>query len=143
MKGILLVFVLSSLCSFGQNIKDTIISAPLFSASYAFQIPGGDLSERFGANNNIAFSAGIKHHSNWQFEIEGTFFFSNNVKDTSMLTPLNASSTSSKNEFLIIDQYGEYNPVLLFERGYTITANVGRVFPVFGPNKNSGLIAKV
>ena len=84
MKGILFVFVISTCCAFGQNIRDTVISAPLFSASYAFQIPGGNLSERFGVNNNIGFSAGIKHHSNWQFEVEGTFFFSSNVKDTAM-----------------------------------------------------------
>jgi len=143
MKGILFVFVISTCCAFGQNIRDTVISAPLFSASYAFQIPGGNLSERFGVNNNIGFSAGIKHHSNWQFEVEGTFFFSSNVKDTAMLTPLNAASTNIKNEYRIIDQFGEYNPVLLFERGFTITANLGRVFPVFGPNPNSGIIAKI
>lgn len=143
MKGILFVFILSTVCSFGQNIRDTVISAPLFCASYAMQIPGADLSERFGINNNIGFSAGVKHHSNWQFEVEGTFFFSSNIKDTAMLTPLNARSTEAKNEYLIIDQFGEYNPVLLFERGFTITANVGRVFPIFGPNPNSGLIAKM
>jgi len=143
MKGVLLVFVLSTFCSFGQNIRDTAISAPLLSLSYGLQIPGADLVERFGINNSLGFSAGIKHHSNWQYEVEGTFFFSSNVKDTAMLNGLNPIDGQKKNEFQIIDQFGEYNPVLIFERGFTITANVGRVFPVFGPNVNSGLIAKV
>ncbi|MCB0813173.1 MAG: hypothetical protein KDB87_08415, partial [Flavobacteriales bacterium] len=40
--------------SYGQgDIRDTSIFMVPISLSYAYQLPNGDLSERFGANSNV------------------------------------------------------------------------------------------
>ena len=120
----------------GQNIRDSIIYAPIFNVSYSGQLPGGDMKDRFGFNSNIGVSGGIKTDKNWQFELEGTFIFSQAVKDTNILDGLRTT------EGYILNAYGEPANILVQERGFTGTFNIGKFFPVIGPNLNSGLIAK-
>jgi len=120
----------------GQNIKDSSIYAPIFSLSYAIQSPEGDLKERFGVNNNLGFSAGIKLESNFTFNIEGDFIFGQNVKDTTIIDHLQNS------QGWIINQHGEENRVLIHERGLTLSFQVGKIFNFIGPNPNSGLFIK-
>jgi hypothetical protein len=43
----------------------------------------------------------------------------------------------------IVDQDGQPSAVLLYERGYTLMATVGRLMPIVGPNPNSGLLLKL
>jgi hypothetical protein len=51
---------------------------------------------------------------------------------------LNNYLTSDGN---IIDGNGEYSNILLYERGYKFDIKIGKIFPIIGPNKNSGLLA--
>ncbi|MFT5602245.1 MAG: hypothetical protein ACI9N1_002498 [Flavobacteriales bacterium] len=136
MKKLLFLLLLVNTALWGQTIKDTSIYAPVFSVSYAGQLPVGILAERFGINSNLGFSGGIKTASNWQYEFQGTFFFSKNIKNTLLLDPLATSSGT------VINQNGEPARIEMYERGFTGTFNVGKVFPIIGPNPNSGIIAK-
>jgi len=43
----------------------------------------------------------------------------------------------------IINKYGEYGTFLLSERGFYGGAKIGKLIPVWGPNKNSGIIVNV
>ena len=43
----------------------------------------------------------------------------------------------------IVDNTGEQADVFLYERGWSAFATVGRIFPLFGPNPNSGLHLKL
>ncbi len=136
MKIKLLILVFLPIWTLAQNIRDTSIFTPLFNLSYAYQLPGADLANSYGANSNIGFSGGIKSANNWLFELNGTFFFGKDVRDTMILDNLITSDN------YILDQYGNYANVLVFERGWTATANIGKLFPVIGPNPNSGIVAK-
>jgi hypothetical protein len=55
MKKFVILFLLSVFFSARAqvNVKDSAVFAPMFYAQYAFQIPGGDLAERFGSNSNV------------------------------------------------------------------------------------------
>lgn len=119
-----------------QNIKDSTIYVPVFTVSYAGQIPMGDMVDRFGLNSSIGVSGGVKTKNNWQWEGEGTFFFSRNVKENT-LTPL------ATPEGYIINSEGKYANILVSERGFTGVVGLGKVFPMIGPNPNSGIIAKM
>lgn len=119
-----------------QNLKDTIISIPFINLSYSPQIPGADFGKRFGFTNSIGLSAGVKTAKNWTFELEGSFLFGKNIKEDSLLDFLQTD------EGYIIDQYGDAVNVLLFQRGFTESFMVGKLFPVIGPNLNSGIVAK-
>lgn len=138
MKKLLLSILLLTvvLCSRGQNIRDTSIMAPVISVSYAGQLPLLDMADNFGMNSNIGVNGGVKFASNWQIELEGDFLFSKNIKITGLLDPIKTSDDQ------IIANDGGLASIVAYERGFTSSVNVGRVFPVIGPNPNSGLIAK-
>ena len=120
-----------------QNIKDSSIYAPIFSLNYAFQIPANTLSDRFGTNNNLGFSGGIKTKNNWTYELSTSFIFGTNVKDTTIIDHL------QNNQNWIINQFGEESVVLIQERGQVFSFKIGKIFNVIGPNPNSGLIIKL
>ena len=120
-----------------QNIKDSTIYAPIFSLNYAFQIPANTLLERFGTNNNLGFSGGIKTKSNWTYELSTSFIFGTNVKDTTIIDHL------QNNQNWIINQFGEESVVLIQERGQVFSFKIGKLINLIGPNPNSGLIIKL
>jgi hypothetical protein len=116
------------------SIKDSAIFTSMFYAAYSIQFPGGDLSQRFGANSSIGGGMMFKTKSNWLFGAEGNFLFGGTVKNSDSL--LRNISTP---EGFIIDANGYYADVIFYERGYSIYGKFGKLIPVFSPNPNSGL----
>ena len=116
------------------NIKDSVISTSLISISYSYQFPGGDLSKRFLSNNAIGGSYFYKTKNNWIIGADGFFMFRDTIKETGIF---NSISTKDGN---IIDGNGIYAEVHLYERGFYAGIKGGKLFPVFGPNKNSGIV---
>jgi len=105
----------------------------MISVSGAYQVSSGDMADRFGNN----FTAGAAFHrktrSNWIWGVEGQFLFGGSVREDSILRNITTS------QGYILTDNGTYADVILHERGYSVIAQVGRLFPVFGPNPNSGL----
>lgn len=136
----LLAFLLT--LPFGQqaqaqkSIRDTSISLVAISVSYAYQLPGGDLALRFGANSNLGFNVLRKAESNYLYGVEAGFLFGNQVDEPNLLR--NVINSQGQ----IVDANGEMADVLLYERGYTIMAVGGKIIPVAGPNPNSGILLK-
>ncbi len=116
------------------SVKDSTIFTALFYASYAYQIPGNDLAKRFGNNSNIGGGCLIKTKKNLLFGVDFNFLFSENVKDEDSLFKHISTSDGS-----IIGRDGLYAEVHLWERGFNSSFKVGKIFPIFGPNPNSGL----
>ncbi len=116
------------------NLKDSIISTSLIQATYSFQIPGNDLSERFLSDNAIGLGYLYKTRKNWFFGADGFFMFRDTIKETGILDSI---TTSDGN---IIDGNGTFAEVHLYERGFHIGFEAGKLFPVWGPNQNSGII---
>lgn len=110
--------------------------AVLFRFNYTLCIPGGDLSRRFGAFSNLGGGVGLKLENGWDIRAEGSFLFSRNVYEFSMLDSLR------DHEGYIIDQNGnQYNPNMTM-RGYTVSAHIGRLFPI-DRNQNSGIFISI
>jgi hypothetical protein len=127
-------FILTSFPVISQNkLKDTTVFASLFHAAYSYQIPAGDLAKRFGGNSAIGGGFTIKTKGNWLFGAEGNYFFSSNIKEDSILKHI------STHDGYIIDGDGNYAYVHVYERGWNATVKAGKLFPVFGPNPNSGI----
>lgn len=134
----LLLALLASPPSLAQGgLRDTTIALTLVTASYSYQMPGGDLSERFGANSNIGLSALRKNKRNYLLGAEGGFLFGDKVREPGLLT--NMITVQGQ----IVDQEGVMADVLLYQRGYTVMAVVGKIIPVAGPNPNSGMLLKL
>ncbi|CAG0985624.1 hypothetical protein FLAV_02016 [Flavobacteriales bacterium] len=119
---------------FGQltGKQDSATLNILFKASYAFQFPSMDLAKRFGNNSNICSEGEVKFASNFTMGVKGAFIFGKQVREDSIL---NGIATSQGYH---IDKGGELATVYNDERGFTVMATVGKIFPIFKSNANSG-----
>jgi len=104
--------------------------------SYAIQLPGGDLADRFGINSSLGLAGDFKTKKNFSFGLSGSFIFGNKVKEDVL-----ASLKNSYGD--IIDNSGNIADVLVLERGFTVNANAGWIWPLVGPNPNSGILFKI
>jgi hypothetical protein len=122
--------------SFSQkvNVKDSSVFAPMITVNYAFQLPGGDLAKRFGDNSSIGGSFMIKTKSNYLLGLDGNFIFSGQIKEDSLFS--NISTIDGH----IITANGEFADVRTYERGFTTSFKAGKIFPLLGPNPNSGFV---
>jgi hypothetical protein len=120
-----------------KGIRDTTLALVPITVSYAYQLPAGDMSERFGQNHNIGVSAGIKLRSNYILGVQGTFIFGNKVQQPGLLQNMFDSQGQ------ILNTSGKPAGVLFFERGYSIIGFAGKIIPVAGPNPNSGIMLRV
>jgi hypothetical protein len=116
-----------------KNITDSI-SFAMIGASGQYQLPGGDLADRFGYNFNVGGFFNWKLKNNWLFGVDGDFIFGNQLKEDGILDNL---STSDGN---IISGDGTYAIIHLYERGLMFSAKAGKVLHFFGANPNSGLL---
>jgi len=132
---IIICFAFSTI-TYGQvkDLKDSVITIPLFTGSYAVQIPGGDMADRFGINSNTGVSFLLKFRSNWLIGAEGYFLFGNDVREDGILDSIKTSNGE------IINKYGEFAAYIISERGFFIGGTGGKIIPVIGPNRNSGII---
>lgn len=118
------------------SVKDSAISMVMIRPSYALQLPGGDLSNRFGLNQSVGMGVTYKNKSGWMFTAEGQFFFGTKITEPNLFTGLTTS------EGTIIGVDGLYGDIRVYERGYYVTLGVGRLFHVRKPNPNCGFIVE-
>jgi hypothetical protein len=129
-----LLFALFTYSSAQVSIKDSVIRTTILSPSYSYMFPGGDLADRFYSNSGIGGTFMLKNKKNWVFGIEGTFLFKDSVKEKNMFDSIATSSG------FLIDGNGTLADVRLYERGFYIGSKFGKLFPVLGPNPNSGIL---
>lgn len=120
----------------GNIAEDSLLLVPI-GFGYAFQVPDGDLGERFGPNSNIGLRTGVKMPNNLQFEIEGGFIFGNNVKHSQdLLAELKTSDGT------ILTANGNNATIKYHERGFHVNLMAGKVFSAFDYNPSSGFLLK-
>lgn len=131
---LLLLFLMAENAKAQRNIRDSVIAFPMIGATAAFQIPGADMADRFGTNTNVGGVFQWKLRNNLIVGLDGQFIFSDRVKETGILDSLADSKGN------IIDDNGRFADIILYERGFKFELKAGKIFPVFGPNPNSGIL---
>lgn len=117
--------------------KDTTEQFFFISVSYGGQLPGADLAERFGPNSCLGGQFTFKAHTGLTLGLEWSFLFSKNVKNVPEIFD---GLYNSDGYFL--NSFGEPGLVAFFQRGHVVTGNIGKIFPITGPNDNSGIQLK-
>jgi hypothetical protein len=102
--------------------------------SYAFQLPGGDLADRYGHSSTIGPGFFYKTASNWIFNADVNFIFGNNINEDSLISNL------INTDGFVIDDQGHFAEVTFFERGFYSTLRIGKLIPLSKSNPNSGLV---
>jgi len=117
-----------------SHVSDTTVGLFAFGVSYSasLPIPETDLETRTGFFNMLGPHVHYKHSSNWFFQGEFLFLFGDQINED----PL--AGIKNENGFLINSQ-GFQEPMRYFIRGYISTLLIGKIIPLFGPNKNSGI----
>lgn len=133
LKPLLLIFCLISTSLMAQNNDSPKLTGLIF-ADYSYNIPGGDMSERFGNNSGVGGGFLLKTKSNWLFGFDGNYLYGNNIKNSNSVL-----ERISTNLGFLIDGDGLYAEMYMYESGFLTSLKFGKLFPVFGSNKNSGL----
>lgn len=120
------------------NVKDSALQISIIYPTYAFSVPGGDMAERFSFSHQLGAGYMLKGANNWSIAFEGNFLFRDGIKD-----PASILSGIMTSDGFIIEEGGVFANVLLLERGFTIWVKVGKLFPVAGPNPNSGVLVQL
>lgn len=118
------------------SIKDSSIYTPMIGISYGYQFPGGDLVRRFGSNSSVGLNIDFKSQSYFMLGINGNYLFGNTIKE-----PMFANLTTP--EGYIINRDGGIADVRCYERGFTVSGTIGRMFPFKKPNPNTGIVANL
>ena len=121
-------------CLNAQNVRDSSLFIPMIKFSYSLNVPSGDLADRFGISSSLGLNFSIKTKKNLFFGVDAGFIFGNNIKENGILDSLKTSSG------FIIEQNGNPATVRLFERGYTASIHIGKLFRLWSKNKSSGLL---
>lgn len=135
---VLICLALSSSAAAQKNVRDSLVGFNMIGFNGGFQLPFGDMKDRYGANGQAGVSYHFKTKSNWIFGVEGNFIFGSEVKNSDEL----ARDIRTSDGFFI-DNMGMLATVLIQERGLDIRAVTGKIIPLFGPNENSGLLLKL
>ncbi|MCB0762064.1 MAG: hypothetical protein KDC12_11125 [Flavobacteriales bacterium] len=132
-----LIFVLPVLSVWAQrNVRDSVLTSTQFGLGYAFQMPAGDMAQRFGNNHNLGGSIYHKFKSNWMVGAEGGFFFGRNVSEPGLIQNLRVD------EGYVLDNDGQIAEIRIEERGWHATIGGGYLFRNSGHNPNSGVMIR-
>jgi len=122
-----------------RNLRDSVVSTPVFAIQYSGTASEGDLKERYGYFNHIGVSAGYKTQKNWYAGIAGNFLFGNQIK----LTYNELFKHLMDKYGIITSEIGVPAVIVTFSRGIDFNLEVGKVFNKIGHNSNSGLFLKI
>jgi len=99
--------------------------------NYGFQVPGGDLADRFGLSSSIG--ANVNYMAGKIiFGAEGAYIFGANVK-TDVLAAMRTE------DLAIIGDQREYTDVTISERGFYAGGMAGAIIPILPNAQRSGL----
>ena len=118
-----------------QTEKDSSLVLPIITAGYGYYLPGGDMVKRFGDNSCVFLNADFKLKRQWIVGLSSSYLFGKKIKDTPFY------NITKDNVF--INSEGDQADVRLFERGFTVSANFGKLFVISGRRPNFGLVANL
>ncbi|MCC7030108.1 MAG: hypothetical protein IT257_07375 [Chitinophagaceae bacterium] len=97
----------------------------------AMDFPMADMAKRYGTSYRIGLGIKYKTTTNWIFGVKFEFITGNKMQEDSLLWNM-------RNSLGITNINGEVLNVGMFERGYVVGVQAGRIFPFLQANPNSG-----
>jgi len=151
MKGSLfvVVFLLLGLCAFAQ--KDDVLFGPkeapkarkgfILNGNGQFDIPAGDMAKRFGDSYRVGPALLYKTSSNWIFGAKFDFINGGTVKqDSLMINIRDRYSGYNTHLYEFINGSGERVGIPVYERGYAVGLELGRIINFSKNHPDDGLM---
>ncbi|MCW3122671.1 MAG: hypothetical protein JWQ38_2163 [Flavipsychrobacter sp.] len=144
-----LLLLLSTVPVFAQN-KDDLFApgiAPdtrhgfILNGNAAFDMPGGDMAKRFGNNYRLGPALLYKTSANWLFGAKFDFIIGSKIKEDSLMFNIRDKySATSGQLYEFINSGGERIGVPVYERGYAVGVNAGKIFNFSKNHPDNGLV---
>ncbi len=96
--------------------------------------PAADMAKRFGLSFRLGPSLYYKTEGNWMFGVNADFIFGNKIREDSLL--INVSDQYGA----FINSDGERIGLQLYERGYTIGLQAGKMIPLKKSKPDVGIL---
>jgi len=143
------ILLLSAVSAFAQKNDDlfgagTPIATKhgfILNGNGSFDMPGGDMAKRFGNNFRLGPAVLYKTSSNWLIGAKFDFIVGSKIKEDSLM--INIKDKYSKNEgqvYEFINNAGQRIGVPVYERGYAVGLNVGKIFAFSKAHPDNGLV---
>lgn len=107
----------------------------IFDVHGNFDLPAADMAKRFGTSYRVGAGVYYKTKSNWMLGTRVDFILGSKIKEDSLMYNITDEYGNHLN------QDGQRMGVGLFERGYMIGIEGGRIFNFGGENSDNGLLA--
>lgn len=121
-----------------ESIKDEPILLTQISVHGGFHLPAAMMAQKFGSSFLLGGGVHVKNRKNIIFGAEYSYFFNETVKNREQYLQ-NMRTVDN----MIIAKDGTAANILSGERGFIIQGNIGKIFPVIGPNINSGILIRI
>lgn len=131
--SLLMVVFFTSAASAQRSVRDSTIRFFNISPYVGIQNAFGDLQKRYGYGGIVGASFCFKNKKNWMLEAQYGYIFGKDVKEDTILKNVLTS------QGFVLNRNASPAEVILAERGFLINAKIGKIFPVFGANPNSGI----
>lgn len=129
-----IIALLAPLAAASQSLlKDSTVSTFMMKIHYSFQVPFGDMAERFGMNSALGAGIGGKTGRNVFLGAAGSFIFGKNVKETDILDGI------TDQDGFLLGSSGLYADYSFSEKGFSLQTQGGKIIAFKKPNVNSGL----
>ena len=133
---LLFICLISLMLSNAQSVKDSSFRIIMTGVHFCGQLPQNNMAERFGPNLSAGVDLFWKTKRNFLFGIEGSYFWSKNVREDVVASMKNSDG-------FITDNEGYPADLRTTERGWNFDAKVGMIIPKTGHNPNSGIFFTV
>ena len=115
------------------NVKDSLQSVSIIGIGGGINVPGADLKTRFGYFTSLHANYYRKQASGLIWSADLNYYFGDKVNERNVL-----KSISTEDGYIIGGNGTLYEP-FFYMRGYSTSVKIGKLFPIIGPNKNSGI----
>lgn len=134
---LLLLLCANSLSQAQQNTQAEGLNLILVKTHISLYLPQLTLAERYGPGSVVGLDITYKTKKGWMYSISGGHMFGGTVRETDIMANIATPSGD------IITQSGVFEDYRLRQFGWLLYGRVGKIFPVIGPNPNSGLMLEL
>lgn len=135
---VVLVMFVAQVAHSQGHVRDSVVGITTIDLSYALHAPAGDLADRFGNSSMAGLGVHRKTDANWTFGGECWFMFGNRIAEEGDVLSSFRSPFGD-----VIGTAGLPSEIQLFQRGFSSSFQVGKIFSFLGPNPNSGIWIKL
>ena len=126
---------------FGPGVAPERRRGFILNGNGSFDEPGADMAKRFGASYRLGPAVLYKTTKNWLFGAKFDFILGNVIRQDSLMVNIRDKySAKSGGLYEFINNGGERIGVPVYERGYVVGVNAGKIISSSRKHPDNGLI---